>query len=267
MKINIKNVQVHNINPIENTCIDGLLTQKLSNLSSSNTQYVTPKFTLLEGNIQSLLSNLIVFYAHAVYQSYSTRLTQLSSQKKLTHEEQAELKNLDTLTSFSADIHTDDDIHTESKKHLPLLTQLNCATENGIQNYAIYASASAIAELMQSKGAQKLKIAVNDNDVICGFAVSQIYAQGLLLDNKPATYVNQAGVLPLGKRTGETLVKSIITENSENSTILLTRTFNSSAKKCYSRMGFVEMQETDRMNMCSKLGYDGSRYTALQLDA
>ncbi len=262
--VNIKKINLHcNTVVMQNNCQQSIASA-LNNLSAGNKSYTPPKFACIENDSSLLLSHLILFYAHSIFQSYNTRLTDLSSKTILDNTEQEEFSNLETLVNFNTDIQADEDIHIETKKSLPILTQLKCDTKYGIQNYAIYASASAISELVQSNDEQKLKIALDFESNLCGFVVSQNYASGDLLDDKPAIYINQAGVFPIGKRIGSDLIAHSIEEEPKKSLVLLTRTFNRSAKKCYERAGFVEMKLNERAAVCSKLGYDSNRYTAFQ---
>ncbi len=214
-----------------------------------NGSYSAAKLEEIQHDIRSISSHILSLYTHAVYLSYTGRLTELTakSETPLNAQEAVELANLQELTGFT---------HTKLESGLPLTQKLSFDSKDGIKNYALYAAADTVNELMQKQGMHAL-ISKNNNGELDGFLTYRNYEKGELLEDKDAVYVSQTGTFPLKRGKGKEL-RNKITDKYKN-VILLTRNFNNAAQTLWGS-AFEKKARDEAEQICDKLGYSNDKY-------
>ena len=230
--------------------------QILENLSKlGKASMHTPSFSPLkiDEEIQKspsiIAANILELYSNAIYISYSGRLTELQNKGgNLNNIEAQELVDLEELTKFK---------QPKLAQGLPITQKLSFASEDdGIKNYALYAAADTVNEVLQEKSMQAY-ISTNDKNEINGFLTFRPYAKNELLEDKDAIYVSQMGAFPLANGKGKELIAEVT--GQDKPVILLTRKFNSRAKAVYSKI-FEQLSGQDAISICEKLKYNSDKY-------
>jgi hypothetical protein len=182
-------------------------------------------------------------------------LTELQHKKSsLSGSETQELQDLEELTTFK---------QPKLEKGLPITQKLSFDSADGIKNYALYAAADTVNEVVQNRGMHAY-ISTNQNNEIDGFLTFRNYGKGALLKDKKAIYVSQMGTFPLANGKGKELIAEITRQDKP--VVLLTRKFNSRAKAIYSKE-FEQFNQHETISLCKKLGYDSDKYDAFVFNA